>query len=162
MPGGAEALPPPQASCSKLAPSNRKIRHMLRNSLCPSFFRPAALRSMTGIINPSARFMREPRTPVLGAMAACGPAVATMSAAEPVLLVTEIVPNEQVDAGLTTGETLQLSAIVDGLRPPAGLIVTVDFADAPGATEAGDSAVADRPKSGAVTITLIAADELRL
>ena len=162
MPRGVGALPPPHATCSKNPPSTRKMRHRLSSFLCPGFLRPAPLRNMTGIIKPSTRFMPEPRKPVRGARAAFGPAVATLSVAAPALFVTEIAPREQVTAGLTTGETVQLSTTVDGLSPPEGSIVIVDFADAPGATEAGDSAVAERPKPGAVTTKLIAADVLRL
>lgn len=85
-----------------------------------------------------------------------------MSVEVPALLATETAASEQVAAGLTAGETLQVSATVDELSPPEGVIVMVDFADAPGATEAGDSAVAERAKAGAVTARLIAVDVLTL
>jgi hypothetical protein len=60
-------------------------------------------------------------------------------------------PSEQVAAGLAVGETLQVSATVDGSNPPTGVIVTVDVADEPGATEAGNSVEAERPKSADCT-----------
>jgi hypothetical protein len=71
--------------------------------------------------------------------AATGPVVLTVSVEDPVPLVTDIAPREQVTAGLTTGETLQLRLAVEGLNPPVGAMVIVDRAEAPGVTEAGDS-----------------------
>lgn len=50
----------------------------------------------------------------------------TVSVAVPVPPVTEIVPEEQLTAGLTTGETVQASFTVEGLNPPAGVMVIVD------------------------------------
>jgi hypothetical protein len=70
--------------------------------------------------------------------------VETVSGEVPVLFATEIVPREQVAAGLATGVTLQVRLTVDGSNPPDEVIVIVDFADAPGATEAGDNAAAER------------------
>jgi hypothetical protein len=80
----------------------------------------------------------------------------------PVLFATETAATEQVAAGVTAGETLQVSATVDELSPPEGVIVMVDFADAPGATEAGNSALAERPNPGAVIARLVAGDVLTL
>jgi hypothetical protein len=80
--------------------------------------------------------------------------VATVRAEVPVLFATEIVPSEQVGAGLAAVETLQVRATVEGLRPPKGLIVIIDCADFPGATEDGNSAPAERLKSGAVNTKL--------
>jgi hypothetical protein len=80
----------------------------------------------------------------------------------PVLFATEIVPREQVVAGFMAGETLQVRVTVDGLSPPDEVIVIVDFAEAPGATEDGDSAVAERLKSGAVTTRFITVELLAL
>ena len=138
------------------------MRQKPRSFLRPAFFIPAPLRNITGIIRPRKSFTPEACKPVGDASAACGPAVATLSVEVPALLATETAASEQVAAGLTAGETLQVSATVDELSPPEGVIVMVDFADAPGATEAGDSAVAERAKAGAVTARLIAVDVLTL
>jgi hypothetical protein len=79
------------------------------------------------------------------------------------LFATEIVPSEQVTAGLLEGETVQARATVEGLSPPTGLeIVTFDCADAPGATEEGDKAVAERLKPGEVTGRLSAVEVLAM
>jgi hypothetical protein len=88
--------------------------------------------------------------------------VATVSVEDPTLFANEIVPSEHVAAGLVTGVTLQLSATLDGLRPPVGLMVMVEVDGVPGATEAGDSAEAESPKPGAATIRLIPVDVLTL
>ena len=79
--------------------------------------------------------------------------VVTVSTEAPVLFVTEIAPSEQVGAGLTPVETLQISATVVGFNPPTGLMLIVDVADAPGVTEDdGDRAPAETLKSGATTV----------
>lgn len=78
------------------------------------------------------------------------------------LFVTEIASMEQVVGGLTTGETMQLTVRVDGLRPPDVLIVIVAFADPPGVTAVGASAGAETLKSGAVTAKLITPEALTL
>jgi hypothetical protein len=78
------------------------------------------------------------------------------------LFATEIVPSEQVAAGLTEGETLQVRATPDGLSPFNGVIVMAALADAPGATEDGDSAEDERLKSGAFTGRLTTLEVLLL
>jgi hypothetical protein len=88
--------------------------------------------------------------------------VATVRVAVPVPFSTVIAPNEQVAAGFTTGETLQLSVRLDGFIPPTGLIVIVDFADAPGAIEDGDSVEEVRLKLGAVTTRVTTPEVLPL
>src|ERR1019366_4364330 len=92
-----------------------------------------------------------------------GPAVVTVSVDVPTLLATVIGPSEQVAAGVTAGVTLHLvRTTVAGSSPPNGLIVIVDCADPPGATEDGTSAPAERLKSGAVTTRLTTVDVLTL
>jgi hypothetical protein len=86
----------------------------------------------------------------------------TVSIAVPVPLVTEIAPREHVAAGFETGATLQVSARADGVSPPDVLIVTVDFAEAPGATGDGDAALAERLNAGAAMERLIAVEVLGL
>jgi hypothetical protein len=80
----------------------------------------------------------------------------------PALFATEIVPSEQVGAGLVEGEMLQVRATAEGLSPPTALLIAiVDCADFPGATES-DAGVAERLKSGAATTRLITVEVLRL
>lgn len=86
----------------------------------------------------------------------------TVSGDVPVLFATEIMPIEHVAAGLTEGDTVQASVTLEGLSPPDAVIVTVDFADPPGAIDEGDSGVAERPNAGEATGIAIAADELTL
>ncbi len=88
--------------------------------------------------------------------------VATVRVALPVPFSTVIVPKEQVAAGFTTGETLQLSVRLDGFIPPTGLMVIVDFADVPGAIEDGDSVEEVRLKLGAVTTKVMTPEVLPL
>ena len=88
--------------------------------------------------------------------------MATVKTELPILFVAEIVPSEQVGAGLAPAETLQVSATVVGFRPPCGLIVIVDVADAPGATADGDKAAAEMLKPGAATATLATVELLAL
>ncbi|MGA7633202.1 MAG: hypothetical protein WCB11_20775 [Terriglobales bacterium] len=121
-----------------------------------------APKNIAGIISASANSLPAPRLLVGGTSAAWGPVVATVRVAVPVPFSTVIVPNEQVAAGFTTGETLQLSVRLDGFIPPTGLMVIVDFADAPGAIEDGDSVEDVRLKLGAVTIRLKTVEVLPL
>jgi hypothetical protein len=79
----------------------------------------------------------------------------------PVFLATETAPMEQVGAGLAVGEILQERATAEGLRPPSGLIVILDCADFPDATES-ESGAATRLKSGAVTTRFAAVEALLL
>jgi hypothetical protein len=117
---------------------------------------------MAGIIRPSANSVPGPSPGAGDACAACEPVVATVSVDVAVLFVTEIGPSEQVAAGRMTGETLQVRVTVDGSIPPNGLIVIVDFADAPGVTDDGKSAAADRLKSGLITTWLNTGEVLML
>ena len=65
----------------------------------------------------------------------------------------EITPNVQVGAGVTTGAMLQARVTLFTLKPPLGVIVAVDWADPPGATDAGDKAVAEMVKPWKVAVT---------
>jgi hypothetical protein len=60
--------------------------------------------------------------------------------------VSELGENEHVGAGVAAGATLQDSVTVP-LKPFIGAMVTVEVADPPGATVAGESAVAAIVKS---------------
>jgi hypothetical protein len=141
--------------------STKKKRLKLKILVLVGVFSPAPPSKIAGIIRPIAKSLPEPRLST-GTSAACAPLVATVSTDVPVLFATEIVPSEQVGAGLDPFDTLQVSATVDRLSPPSGLIVIVDFADAPGATEAGNRVPAEMLKSGAVTTKLTAVEVLPL
>lgn len=65
----------------------------------------------------------------------------------------EIAPNLHVGARFTTGVMLQARVTLSGLKPPLGVIVAVDLADPPGATDAGDKAVAEMVKPWKVAVT---------
>lgn len=114
---------------------------------------------MAGIISPSMNSVPEPILPSGDVSAAVGPAAVNVRVAVPVLFATEMAATEHVAAGVTAGETAQVRVTVDGSSPPAGVIVTVDCADFPGAIEDGLSAPAEIPKSGAA-MARFTADEL--
>lgn len=80
----------------------------------------------------------------------------------PLLFATEIAPSEQVGAGLTLVDTLQVKATALGFNPPTGLIVIVEVADAPGLTEGGVKVPGETLKSGATTARLTAVEMLTL
>lgn len=62
-------------------------------------------------------------------------------------------PNLHVGARVTAGVTLQASVTLLVLKFPLPVIVAVDVADAPGATEDGDRAVAVMSKPWKVALT---------
>jgi hypothetical protein len=69
-------------------------------------------------------------------------------------LPPEIAPNAQVGAGVDAGVMLlQESFTVVTSKPSIGVSVTVDVADAPGATDAGDNAEAASVKFPKVAVT---------
>jgi hypothetical protein len=83
----------------------------------------------------------------------------TVTVAVTVSLATEIVPAEQVGAGLAAGVTAQVRVTPDGLKPFDGVIVTVDTALWPAEMEDGDNPVAEIVK---VATTLTAVEVLML
>ena len=127
-------LPPPHAVWKMHPPIARKMRQNTISFLRFDFCDPLVPRRIAGIAKPSAK---SPFHGVFspGSNAACGPVVLSVSVDVPAF-ETEF--NEQVGAGETAGVMLQARLTVEGLRPPAGVIVTVDVADAPGATDTDD------------------------
>ena len=67
---------------------------------------------------------------------------------------TEAGLKEHVGAGVTAGVMLLQARLTAAVKPCAGVMVIVEVAVAPGATEAGDSAVAEMTKSGGVAVTV--------
>jgi hypothetical protein len=79
--------------------------------------------------------------------AVVGATVLTVRTDVPLPFATDAGLNEQVAGRETAGVMLQ-ARLTAPLNPLAGVIVTVEVADEPAATEAGVSAVAAMPKSG--------------
>ena len=155
-------LPLPHAAENKHAPNKIAMKHKVSSFPRFGFIRPAPLNKIAGIIKPTARRIPFSWFPQGSATPACGPAVVMVSVAVPVLLATEIAPKEQVAGELTAGVMLQPSVRAEGFIPPAPVIVTVAFVEAPGAIVEGDGVLAEMLKFGAFTIRLTTCDALAL
>src|SRR5580704_8821297 len=94
-------------STRKTTPKARSLRRF-------GLFHPAPQRNSPGISRASASSLLEPRS------------AAEARVVRGAVVPTVIVPEEQVTAGVTTGETLHASFTEEGLNPPAGVIVIVD------------------------------------
>lgn len=114
---------------------------------------------MAGMIRPNANKPLGSRPRPGEARADCAPAAAIVRVDDPALFVTVTLPNEQVGAGVFTGEMLQVSATPDGLSPPDGVIVMVDVTEAPGATD-NEGAEDERVKLGVAIARLMTAEVL--
>ena len=158
--GAGVEPPPPQATWNAHPLRTRKMRQKPSSFLRLGLLIPAPPSSMAGTMMAKANTVPEPFCPAGVFSAAVGPTVLTVNFALPTLFVTVIAPSEQVAAGFAAGVTLQLSATLVGFNPPSGVIVTVDVAEAPGATEPGDKFEDEILKSGAVTTTITSAEVL--
>jgi hypothetical protein len=69
-------------------------------------------------------------------------------------LPPEIAPTLQRGAMLTVDPTVQLRLTLPVLKPPLGVMVTVEVADPPGVTEDGDRAEAAMVKPWKVAVTV--------
>lgn len=78
---------------------------------------------------------------------------------DPALFAMVIDPTEHVGAGAVTGATLHVRVTWEGFNPPEGLILMVEVADAPGATDNAEGE-GERVNRGAATAKVNKAEVL--
>jgi hypothetical protein len=145
-----------QATSKKQAPRTMNIRQKLRSFVALGFLNPAPPSKIAGIIRPKAK---KPFESAGESSFAWDPAAVTVRVDDPALFATVIDPSEHVGAGAVAGEMLQVSATWDGFNPPDGVILMVEVADAPGATDK-DTDEGERVNPGAATARLNMAEVL--
>ena len=148
--GGVLLFPPPQPT-----PAAKNV-----SSMSPS----PATRRRTG--TPRTKMLAK-RAPLLAASQPKRPdagvnapdmlraaVVLTVSVEVPEAFATELKLNPQVGAGVPPPVMLLQVSATAPVKPPVGAMVTVDVAEAPAATVAGDRTGAVMAKSGAATVRL--------